>query len=119
MKKIRIAYWISTGLITALMLMSVGMYIFNHEVISKVFENMNYPSYIIYPLATAKIFGLIAIWVNKFKALKEWAYAGFFFDFVLAIFAHAMIGEDYSGALMAVVFILISYFSWVKLDRMK
>lgn len=119
MKKIKIIYWISTGLITALMLMSVSMYIFNHEEISKVFEKMSYPSYIVYPLAIAKILGLVAIWVNKFDRLKEWAYAGFFFDFILAIFAHGMIGEDYSAALVATILLLVSYFSWHKLGQLK
>ncbi len=33
------------------------------------------------------ILGLIAIWSNKSATLKEWAYAGFFFNFVLAFLA--------------------------------
>lgn len=115
MKKIKIAYYISTGLLTALMLLSSGMYIFNNEEISKVFESLGYPAYIVYPLATAKILGLLAIWTNKSASLKEWAYAGFFFDFILAFFAHYMVGEGVEGATMAMVFVLVSYFSWKKL----
>lgn len=119
MKKFKIAYYVSSGLLTVLMLMSAGMYIFNYEEISKIFTSMGYPTYIIYPLALAKILGLIAIWTNKFSSLKEWAYAGFFFDFVLAFFAHYMIGEDFSGAVLALVFVITSYGSWIKLNRLK
>ena len=119
MNKIKIVYLVSTGLLTVFMLLSVGMYLFNHEEISQAFTNMGYPVYIIYPLALAKILGLIALWVNSYSTLKEWAYAGFFFDFVLAFFAHAMIGEDFIPALMATLLMLTSYFSWRKLDRMK
>lgn len=91
MKSDKIIYYSSTGLLTLLMLMSSGMYIFNNEGVKEMFINFGYPTYIIYPLATAKLFGVLAIWNPKFKALKEWVYAGFFFDFVLAFFAHKMI----------------------------
>lgn len=116
MKNYKLVYWISTGLLTAMMLMSAGMYIFNHEEISKVFVSLGYPAYIIYPLAVAKVLGLVAIWSNQSKALKEWAYAGFFFDFVLAFFAHVMVsdGEQF-GAVIATVILFVSYFSWKKI----
>ena len=111
-------YRISTGLITALMLMSAGMYFFNNAEVSKVFTNLGYPTYIIYPLAIAKILGLIAIWTNFSKSLKEWAYAGFFFDFVLAFFAHVMINDgEFAPALVATILLFVSYFSWKKLEN--
>lgn len=119
MKKIKITYWISTGLLTAFMLMSAGMYIFNYDEISLAFLTLGYPIYIIYPLAIAKILGLIAIWVNNSKSLKEWAYAGFFFDFVLAFFAHFMIGDDVIPPVMATVFLMVSYLTWKKISIAK
>jgi len=54
MKSHKDIYWASTGLFTILMLFSAGMYIFNHGEIIKAFEVLGYPTYIIYPLATAK-----------------------------------------------------------------
>ena len=75
------------------MLMSAGMYIFNNAEVSKMFTGFGYPTYIIYPLAVAKLLGLVAIWGKSFKSLKEWAYAGFFFDFVLAVGAHLGISD--------------------------
>lgn len=102
------------------MLMSAGMYIFNNAEISKVFTSLGYPSYIVYPLAIAKILGLVAIWVNKSKSIKEWAYAGFFFDFVLAFFAHVMVGDgEFAPAIIATVLLFASYFSWKKLEPRK
>ncbi len=116
MKNFKLVYWISTGLLTALTLMSAGMYIFNHEAIKTVFANLGYPTYIIYPLAVAKLLGLIAIWTNQSRSLKEWAYAGFFFDFILAFLAHYMIGDgEFAPALVAIVLLFTSYFSWKKL----
>jgi len=71
-KRNRIIYLIATGLLTALMLISAGMYFFNNEMVSETFRNLGYPTYIIYPLAIAKILGLITIWTKKSTTLKEW-----------------------------------------------
>lgn len=111
MKIQRIIYWIATGLFCLLVLFSAGMYFFNYAEVTGVFESLGYPSYIVYPLACLKIAAVIVIVSNKSKSLKEWAYAGLFFDFVLAFFAHYMIkdGEQYA-ALVATVLLLVSYF---------
>lgn len=99
-----------------LMLMSAGMYFFNHEEIAAVFTGLGYPTYIIYPLAIAKILALVAIWTNLSIALKEWAYAGLFFDFVLAFSAHVMISDgNQMAAVLAMVLLSASYYSWKKL----
>lgn len=112
MKIKKIGYWLSTALLTAIMFFSVYNYFFNHEAIVGFFEAMGYPTYIIYPLATAKILGLLAIWGNFSKWLKEWAYAGFFFNSILAFFAHYMISDgQHMGAVLMFVFVLISYFT--------
>ncbi|WP_041632753.1 DoxX family protein [Maribacter sp. HTCC2170] len=107
----KIIYWIATALLTLLVLFSAGMYFFNHGEVVKAFTALGFPTYIIYPLATLKVLGLIVILTNIGGNLKEWAYAGFFFNFVLAFFAHVMVsdGEQF-GALMALVFLLTSYF---------
>lgn len=110
MKKTKIIYYISTGLLSLMILMSVGMYFFNHAEIVKVFEGLGYPSYIIYPYGVAKFLGIATIWFSKSSVLKEWAYAGFFFAFVLAFFAHVMIGDgEQAGAIIATVLLAVSY----------
>lgn len=117
MKNFRIINLVSTGLLTILMLFSAGMYIFNNAAINQAFTNLGYPTYLIYPLAIAKILGLIAIWTKKSKTLTEWAYAGFFFDVILAFFAHIMVGDgEFPPALLGTIFVLVSYFSYKKLE---
>lgn len=108
----RIAYWASTAILTLIMLFSVYNYFFNHEAIAGFYEAMGYPTYIIYPLAIAKLLGLVAVWGNFSKWLKEWAYAGFFYNTTLAFFAHTMINDgQHFGAVIAFVAVLISYFT--------
>lgn len=111
----KIAYWIATSILTAIMLFSVYNYFFNHEAIVGYFQHFGYPTYLIYPLAIAKLLGLTAIWGNFSKFLKEWAYAGFFFNTTLAFFAHYIPdGSDYLFAVVALVATLISYFTGKK-----
>ena len=115
-KTYKIVYFISTGLISLLMLVSSTFYFIDYENVSKVFISLGYPTYIIIPLAIAKILGIIAIWTRKSNTLMEWAYAGFFFDFVLAFAAHTHIkdGEQFTAAI-AVLVLLISYYSGKKM----
>lgn len=111
MKIQRIIYWIATGLFSVFLLFSVYNYLSNYQMISDSFTSFGYPTYLIYPLATAKILGLLVIWTNKGGWLKEWAYAGFFFNVVLAFFAHYMISDgSQGGALIALILLFISYF---------
>lgn len=118
MKRDKIIYFLATGLLTLFMLFSAGMYFFNHEEVAGLFTSFGYPTYIIYPYAIAKLLGLIAIWFVGNKLLKEWAYAGFFFAFVFAFFAHVMTGDgEQMGAVMAMIFLIVSYIYSKKLNK--
>ncbi len=109
--KEKIIYWIATGLLSALMLFSASMYFLQYDMVSETFTKLGFPTYIIYPLAIAKILGLVAIWTRKSQMLKEWAYAGFFFDFLLAASAHINIGDgEHWAALVAMVLLFVSYY---------
>lgn len=106
----RIIYRIATGILTAIMLFSVINYFSNYDIIAGFFEHFNYPVYLVYPLAIDKILGLVAIWGDFSSWLKEWAYAGFFFDTLLAFFAHYLTdGEGYLIAFFAMLATLVSY----------
>jgi hypothetical protein len=111
MNKDKIIYWLATGIVTLLMLFSAYQYIFNHAAIVGAFESLGYPSYLIYPLAVAKLLGLAAILSRISNLLKNLAYAGFLYDFVLALVAHLMAGDGgYLFALIATIAVIISFF---------
>ncbi|MEM1134638.1 MAG: DoxX family protein [Bacteroidota bacterium] len=109
-KRNKIIFWIATGLLSAMMVMSVGMYIFNHDEVAATFVKLGHPAYVVYPLALMKLLGVVAIITRKSAVLKEWAYAGFTFNFILAFSAHlaAQDGEQF-GALVALVLLAVSY----------
>ncbi|NRS89112.1 hypothetical protein HNQ02_002034 [Flavobacterium sp. 7E] len=110
MNKNKIIYYAATIIFTMVILLSSGMYFFNHDYIKTEFVKLGYPTYIIYPYATAKLLGLIAIWSPKFNIIKEWAYAAFFFAVVLAFFAHIMVNDgEQLLAIIAFIALIISY----------
>lgn len=118
MKKVKITFWISTGLLSLLMVGSAAMYIGMNAEAVKTFQSLGYPGYLAYPLALAKLMGVLTIWFIKSEKLKEWTYAGFFFNFLLALFAHIMIADGgYGAAAVALLLLAASYFSWKKINE--
>ncbi len=109
-KRNKIIYWIATILLSAMMLMSASMYVLKYEMVSQIFMSLGFPIYLVYPLAVAKILGVTAILSRKSKFLKEWAYAGFFFDFILALSAHWVVNDGgYISAFVAILLLTVSY----------
>jgi hypothetical protein len=107
----KIIYGISTIIACGLMTFSASMYFTKTEMVRGFFTQLNYPDYLVIPLAIAKILGIIAIVTRKNSWLKEWAYAGFFFDGLLASAAHLHAGDGgYVMAIALVAATLTSYF---------
>ncbi|MCU0347948.1 MAG: DoxX family protein [Saprospiraceae bacterium] len=118
MKKINLLYWIVTGLFAAFMIFSsISNVTSSPEAVQFISDHLGYPKYIIPFLGIAKILGCIAILIPSFRRIKEWAYAGLFFD--LAGAAGSIIaveGLKPQSLLMLVFFgfLFASYFLWHK-----
>lgn len=118
MKTNKIIYWGATGLLSALLIMSSGMYLFQNEIIQQAYQSFGYPTYLIYPLVVAKLSAVVVLLTQKQSLIKEWAYAGLFFEFVLAFFAHIMINDgEHMGAVMAMLLLILSYIFGKKLFK--
>ncbi|MGZ3764803.1 MAG: DoxX family protein [Mucilaginibacter sp.] len=93
MKTTKILYWVFTILLVALMLFSaIGSFIPNPQ--GDAFaKHIGFPLYIFKFLAVAKILGVVAILVPGNARLKEWAYAGFTFDMLGAVYAFISVGD--------------------------
>ena len=117
-KKDLMIYRIVTALFTLIIGMGAVMYVVQNEMVRGMYTAMGFPTFIIYPLAVAKMLGLIAIWTNKSKVLKEWAYAGFFFNLTLGVAAHVNVNDgQFAGAAIALLLMLISYYYNKKVYR--
>jgi len=79
---------------------------------------LQFPRYLIPFLGWAKIVGSIAILVPGFPRIKEWAYAGLFFDLSGAMFASLYLtGIGGLAMLMFIVPHLASYFLYHKVAK--
>ena len=107
----KIIYWLSTGVFCLIMLFSSYMYVFNYDNAHSFFVNLGFPVWMIYPSAILKFLGVLAILSKKSNFLKEWAYAGFFFDPLIALSAHLIVKDGaYGLAAIALVTVVISYY---------
>ena len=115
MKKIKIFYWVITVIFASFMLFTAIPDLLVMPDAVKFITNLGYPVYIIPFLGVAKILGAIAILIPGFPRIKEWAYAGLFFD---------LIGATYSGLakggfqpqmlimILPIAFLFISRYLW-------
>jgi hypothetical protein len=124
-KATNITYWISTILFAALMIFSsVGGLQPSKEAIQLIHDGLGYPIYFIQFISIAKLVGAIVILIPGLNRIKEWAYAGLFFDLVGAIYsAIASSGKFDPMILMMGIWILpgiVSYYFWhKKMNRME
>jgi hypothetical protein len=94
MKKTNIFYWIFTGLFGFLMFFSAIPDILSSPVaIEGMHKGLGYPVYFVPFIGVAKALGVIAILVPGFPRLKEWAYAGLFFDLIGATYSIIAVGN--------------------------
>ncbi|MCZ4223668.1 DoxX family protein [Pedobacter rhodius] len=115
-KTIKIIYWISTVLISLMMIFSAYSYFTNAEV-KNGFKHLGFPDYFRIELAVAKILGAIILLVPVKYQLKEWAYAGFAITFISAFIAHTASGDPIANRVGPIVFLLIlvlSYYTYHK-----
>lgn len=116
MDKEKILYWIATAVMCLIFCFSAGMYFTKTEMVRGFFEALNYPTYIVIPLAIAKVLGVVAILTKFSRLLTEWAYAGFFFDAVLAFAAH-WVAQD-GGYMMSLIAIVATVVSRIMYGRL-
>lgn len=109
----RAIYWTPTIIMCGIFAFSATMYFTKTEMVRGFFDALHYPTNLVYPLAIAKILGIIAIISNKSRILSEWAYAGFFFDAVLATLAHYTAGHGLFGmSAAAIIVVVLSRVFW-------
>ena len=123
-KTINIFYWTFTILFAALMLFSsYGSIIVNDDAKKLIHDQLGFPIYFIPFTGIAKLIGAIVILIPGLKTVKEWAYAGLFFDLVGAVYAGIAVSGTFDPMMlfMLVWFVpgILSYIFWKKKLRME
>ncbi|HET7118378.1 MAG TPA: DoxX family protein [Hanamia sp.] len=114
-----IVYWISTIIFSALMIFSAADGLQpTQPAIQLIHDSLGYPIYFIQFISFAKLLGVIIILIPGRGRIKDWAYAGLFFDLTGAIYSGvAASGKFDPLMLMMLIWIvpgIVSYYFWLK-----
>jgi hypothetical protein len=113
MKKTKTIYWIFTILFAGLMLFSAIPDIMVTADAVSFMNHLGYPNYFIAFIGVAKLLGVIAILIPGYPRLKEWAYAGLFFDLIGALYSQIATDGFMMPMLLMLVWITPGILSYV------
>ena len=112
MKMRTIAYWTTTVLVAAESAIGGVMDVLGLPPFSGVMAHLGYPAYFAVILGTWKILGAVAVLAPSVPRLKEWAYAGVFFNMTGAVASHLSVGDGASALVTPTVFTALLVTSW-------
>ena len=118
MKITKITYWVLTGIVGLLMLLSSYMY-FTNPMAKEGFAHLGFPDYLRIELGIAKFLGALALLLPVPRKVKEWAYAGFAINFISALIAHIASGDAAANFMMLPVLIAILIGSYITYDKIQ
>ncbi|MGH9589894.1 MAG: DoxX family protein [Terracidiphilus sp.] len=106
-----IGYWIITGLLVAEMLMGGIWDVARTRHVVEVVTQLGYPAYILTILGVWKLLAVPALLAPRLPLLKEWAYAGIFFEMTGAAVSHMTHGGG-SEVIVTLVTAALAVSSW-------
>ncbi len=122
MKKDKIIFWVSTTLIFLFEGLMPAL-TSQTEMAKEGIRHLGYPDYFGVALVVFKVLGALTLMIPAIpKRLKEWAYAGFVFDFLFASISHTVIdgwGFETIFPLLVLGVLLVSYTYYHKLNQQK
>jgi hypothetical protein len=111
-KRNKIIYWVAT-LWMALGMTSTGIVqVLQVEGEVARMNHLGFPLYSLTLLGVLKILGVVVVLIPRFPILKEWAYAGFFFNMVGALYAHIMLRDPINELFPAILLLTLTAISW-------
>lgn len=107
-----IAYWATTVLLALELTAGSVWNLSQIEWVHIQLNHLGYPPYFSYILGAWQIGGAAAIIAPGFRRLKEWAYAGAFFEFSGAVATHLLAGDGVEVWRVPLVYAAIVIVSW-------
>jgi uncharacterized membrane protein YphA (DoxX/SURF4 family) len=112
MKTKMIGYWFTTGLLVFGLLSGGLAELARRPENVEGMRHLGYPLYFITILGFWKLMAVIALLIPRFPRLKEWAYAGVFFNMTGAAASHAVSGDAPWHVIVTIVFAGLAVASW-------
>ena len=106
------AYWVATVLGPASFVIGGYLHLTRDPQVMATLAHLGYPPYFAAIMGVWKLLGAIAIVAPGFPRLKEWAYAGFFFDLTGAAATRAFVGDSVVDIIAPLAFLALVAASW-------
>jgi uncharacterized membrane protein YphA (DoxX/SURF4 family) len=107
-----IAFWVTTIFGPASFVIGGYLHLTRDPQVMATLAHLGYPVYFATIMGVWKLLGAIAIVVPGIPRVKEWAYAGFFFDLSGAAATRAFVGDGAADILAPLVFLALVAASW-------
>lgn len=111
-KRNKIIYWISSIWLSLGMVSTGIVQLIQSKEETQFILDLGYPNYILPFLGICKLLGVVVILIPQYRVLKEWAYAGFVFTLLGALYSHAMNENsisDFAPAILLLALTITSY----------
>jgi hypothetical protein len=121
-KTISITYWVLNIIFCLFHVMDAGGGLATAKAGVDAMNAMGYPIYLMVFLAVLKLLGVVALVQNKYKTIKEWAFAGFSFTLIGAAVSHICVNDSALFIVMPIVFLVLLfalYYFWRKMEGPK
>ena len=119
MKKYKIIFWVTT-IIIFLMEGVMPALTWNSDMAKEGLRHLGYPEYFGLLLVCFKVPGTLALIIPQVPArVKEWAYAGFAFDFISAFISYWAVDGLNGMTFFPLVFLAILILSYISYHKMK
>jgi uncharacterized membrane protein YphA (DoxX/SURF4 family) len=109
----RAAFWATTIFGPASFVMGGTLNLAHASQAIDTLTHLGYPAYFAWILGVGKLFGALAIVAPGLPRLKEWAYAGFFFNLSAAAFSRAAVGDSTADIVAPLAFLALVLASWM------
>jgi hypothetical protein len=107
-----LGYWVFTLILAFEMVAGSIWDLLQIEYVRGVFDHLGYPHYLLLILGAWKLPCAVTILVPRLVRLKEWAYAGAFFNYSGAVASHLFVGDDADKWVAPMVFAAFTLASW-------
>ena len=111
-KNRRIAFWTTTGLVVLAFGFGGIADLSRAPEVLAAMAHLGYPAYFATLLGIWKVLGAAALLAPRFPRLKEWAYAGMFFDLTGAAVSHAAVGDAAAKVVVPLLLLGLLMTSW-------
>ncbi len=107
-----IGYWVATGFLAAAFLAAGAAELVSAPAVVASTLALGYPAYVLTIVGVWKVLTVPALLAPRLPRLKEWAYAGIFFDLTGAAASHAFSGDLPGRIATPLVLLAIAAASW-------